>query len=306
MNALARIAVAALLLALVAGCASKPAQPASSPPPTASAQSDVPPPLVPAMPLPANAVDNAVAKLDGIAGDLMKKSGIPGMAVAVVHGGKTVYAKGFGVKDVKTGRQGGRRHRLPAGVGVQIAGCDGRGARGRDPRGQLGHARSSSKLPWFALSDPVVTPMVTVGDMFAHRSGLPDHAGDMLEDLGYDRRHVLEQLRQLPLDPFRISYAYTNFGLTAGAEAVAVNAGKSWEDLADEALVPPARHDIDELPVHRLHSPSRPRRRPYPRRRALRTALCPRRRRRSPRWRGEFFGERHDALADDDAGQRQP
>ena len=65
-------------------------------------------------------------------------------------------------------------------------------------------------------------PMVTVGDMFSHRSGLPDHAGDMLEDLGYDRRYVLEQLRQLPLDPFRISYAYTNFGVTAGAEAVAV------------------------------------------------------------------------------------
>ena len=82
-----------------------------------------------------------------------------------------------------------------------------------------------SKLPWFALSDPAVTPMVTVGDMYSHRSGLPDHAGDMLEDLGYDRRHVLEQLRQLPLDPFRISYAYTNFGLTAGAEAVAVRAG---------------------------------------------------------------------------------
>ena len=83
-----------------------------------------------------------------------------------------------------------------------------------------------SKLPWFALSDPAVTKMVTVGDMFSHRSGLPDHAGDMLEDLGYDRRYVLERLRQLPLDPFRISYAYTNFGLTAGAEAVAVGRGQ--------------------------------------------------------------------------------
>jgi CubicO group peptidase (beta-lactamase class C family) len=95
------------------------------------------------------------------------------------------------------------------------------------------------KLPWFALSDPVVTRMVTVGDMFSHRSGLPDHAGDMLEDLGYDRRAVLERLRQLPLDPFRISYAYTNFGLTSAAEAVAAGAGKSWEDLADEALLKP-------------------------------------------------------------------
>ena len=47
----------------------------------------------------------------------------------------------------------------------------------------------------------------------------PGHAGDMLEDLGHDRRYVLERLRQLPLDPFRISYAYTNFGLTAAADA---------------------------------------------------------------------------------------
>src|SRR6267142_5874690 len=101
MNALARAAVAAVLLALVGGCEAKPPEPA--PPPTAQSQSDMPPPLVPAMPLPENAVENAVAKLDGIADELMKKSGIPGLAVAVVHGGKTVYARGFGVRDVKTG-----------------------------------------------------------------------------------------------------------------------------------------------------------------------------------------------------------
>ena len=236
MNALARMAVAALLLALVTGCESKPAQPA--PPPTASAQSDVPPPLVPAMPLPENAVDNAVAKLDGIADDLMRKSGIPGLAVAVVHGGKTVYAKGFGVRDVKTGDKvdpdtvfqlASLSKPLSATVVAHQVGTN---AIGWD-------TPIVSKLPWFGLSDPVVTQMVSVGDMFSHRSGLPDHAGDMLEDLGYDRRYVLERLRQLPLDPFRISYAYTNFGLTAGAEAVAVSAGKSWEDLADEALFRP-------------------------------------------------------------------
>ena len=81
--------------------------------------------------------------------------------------------------------------------------------------------------------------MVTVGDMFSHRSGLPDQAGDLLEDLGYDRAHVLEHLRQLPLGAFRMSYAYTNFGLTAGAEAVAVGAGKSWEDLSQDVLYGP-------------------------------------------------------------------
>ena len=91
----------AAVMALVAGCDSAPAEHAE--PSASKTVSDIPPPLVPAMDLPANAVDNAVAKLDGIADELMKSSGIPGMAVAVVHGGKTVYAKGFGVKDVRTG-----------------------------------------------------------------------------------------------------------------------------------------------------------------------------------------------------------
>ena len=236
MYALARIAVGALLLSLVAGCESNPAP--SAPPPTASAESNVPPPLVPAMPLPDNAVDNAVAKLDGIADDLMKKSGIPGMAVAVVHGGKTVYAKGFGVKDVRSG------DKIDPDTVFQLASVS-KSLSATVVAHQVGTNAIGwdtpivSKLPWFALSDPAVTPMVNVGDMFSHRSGLPDHAGDVLEDLGYDRRYVLERLRQLPLDPFRISYAYTNFGLTAGAEAVAVSAGKPWEDLADEVLFRP-------------------------------------------------------------------
>jgi CubicO group peptidase (beta-lactamase class C family) len=236
MSALARAAVAAVLLTVVGGCAAKPVEPA--PPPSAQTQSGVPPPLMPAMPLPDNAVANAVAKLDGIVNDLMKKSGIPGMAVGVVHGGKTVYAKGFGVKDVRSGES------IDPDTVFQLASLS-KPVSATVVAHQVGENAIGwdtplvSKLPWFALSDPAVTPMVSVGDMFSHRSGLPDHAGDMLEDLGYDRRHVLEQLRQLPLDPFRISYAYTNFGLTAGAEAVAASAGKSWEDLADDVLFRP-------------------------------------------------------------------
>jgi CubicO group peptidase (beta-lactamase class C family) len=198
--------------------------------------------LVPAMPLPDNAVENAVAKLDGLAQDLMTKTGIPGMAVAVVHGGKTVYAKGFGVKDVRNGDAADNK--IDPDTVFQLASLS-------KPFGSTVVAHQVGlnaigwdtpiveKLPWFALSDPAVTRMVTIGDMYSHRSGLPDHAGDLLEDLGYDRRYVLEHLRQLPLGEFRTSYAYTNFGVTAGAEAVAVGAGKSWEDLSQDVLYRP-------------------------------------------------------------------
>ena len=227
------VALAAIVLLLVSGCGGDHDE---TPSPSATqALSDEPPPLMPAMPLPENAVDNAVAKLDGLAADLMKTSGIPGMAVAVVHGGKTVYAKGFGVKDVQAATDD-NANKVDADTVFQLASLS-------KPLGatviahQVGQNAISwdtpvaSKLPWFALSDPAVTRMVTVGDMYAHRSGLPDHAGDELEDLGYDRRYVLDHLRALPLAPFRISYAYTNFGVTAAAEAVAaarVSRGRTW------------------------------------------------------------------------------
>ncbi|HYO03755.1 MAG TPA: serine hydrolase [Mycobacterium sp.] len=225
------------VVALLAGCDATPAAPSGG-----STTSDVPPQEEAAQPLPEDAVANAVGKLDGLVDDLMKKSGIPGMAVAVVHGGKTVYAKGFGVKDVRNGH--GADNQVDPDTVFQLASLS-------KPLGatvvahQVGQKVTSwdtpivEKLPWFALSDPAITKLVTVGDMYSHRSGLPDHAGDLLEEMGYDRRYVLQRLRDYPLDPFRISYAYTNFGLTAGAEAVAVGAGKSWEDLSQDVLYKP-------------------------------------------------------------------
>jgi len=224
-----RTAVFSVLLALTA-CGGT--GPASMPGP------DEPPQLAVAVRLPDNAVDNAVAKLDGIAAGLMESSGIPGMAIAVVHGGKTMYAKGFGV------REAGKPDRVDPDTVFQLASVS-KPIAATVVAHQVGirdltwDAPVVAHLPWFALSDPAATGMLTVADLFAHRSGLPDHAGDLLEDLGYDRRTVLERLRLLPLAPFRTSYAYTNFGVTAAAEAVAAAAGKPWEDLSEQVLYRP-------------------------------------------------------------------
>jgi CubicO group peptidase (beta-lactamase class C family) len=243
MNPPARAAALALTVVLLAGCGAEKAESGDPAVPTSSpASSAQPPPLAAALALPENAVENAVAKLDGMAEDLMAKSGIPGMAVAVVHGGETVYSKGFGVKNAQL--PGGPHNHVNPDTVFQLASLS-------KPLGatvvahQVGADAISwdtpivDTLPWFALSDPAVTKMVTVGDMYAHRSGLPDHAGDLLEDLGYDRRLVLEKLREFPLDPFRTSYAYTNFGVTAAAEAVAAGANESWEDLSERVLYQP-------------------------------------------------------------------
>src|SRR5689334_23900618 len=50
--------------------------------------------------VPAGQIDAAVGKLDEIIRRGMQTTGMPGLAAAVVHGDKVVYAKGFGVKQV--------------------------------------------------------------------------------------------------------------------------------------------------------------------------------------------------------------
>jgi CubicO group peptidase (beta-lactamase class C family) len=101
-------------------------------------------------------------------------------------------------------------------------------------------SRMADIAPGFALHDAWPTQNVSLADLFSHRSGLLDHAGDLLEDLGFDREEVLHRLRYLePAYSFREGYEYTNFGLTAAAVAVAQVVGTSWEDLSAERLYTP-------------------------------------------------------------------
>jgi CubicO group peptidase (beta-lactamase class C family) len=204
----------------------------------AFAQDMPPPPEVAGVPIPDGQIDRALGELDALAATIMRKSGIPGMAVAVVRDGRTVYAKGFGV------RKAGAPEAVDADTVFQIASLSkpvtGTMVARQVAAGVVGWDTPVAKhLPWFRLKDPYVTTHVTIGDLLSHRSGLPDHGGDTLEDLGFNRRQVLERLRLLPLAPFRISYAYTNFGFTAAAEAVAAASGKDFATLSEDVLFRP-------------------------------------------------------------------
>lgn len=257
---LAAVLAAALLLTACTGgspAASTGASPASSGPATpgstpgsasgsgAASGSTDPLPVPPGNPaaLPGVPTDDAfiaraVGQVDAIAQDAMDRSGIPGMAVAVVHGGKVVFAKGYGVREV------GRTDAVDADTAFQLASVS-------KPIGATVVAAEVGKgtvdwttpvvdhLPGFTLADPTVTGNVTIADLYAHRSGLPNHAGDDLEDLGYDRQQIFDRLKYLPLNPLRAVYNYTNFGMTAGAESVAAAAGTDWSTLSARDLYTP-------------------------------------------------------------------
>ena len=188
--------------------------------------------------VPDQQVQSALDQLDTIVADIRAKSGVPGMSVAVTWKGETVYAKGFGVREV------GKPALVTADTVFQLASVSksvGATVIAREVgRGKVGwDTKVSRYLPTFALADPYVTRNVTVADMYAHRSGLREHAGDLLEDLGFTRAQVLHQLRLEALHPFRDEYAYTNFGMTAAGEAVARAAGTDWATLSQRDIYGP-------------------------------------------------------------------
>ena len=188
--------------------------------------------------VPAGRIDAAIAQVYALASGLMASKGIPGMAVAIVHNGKVVFAKGYGVRSVDKGVP------VDADTVFQIASMSksigatvvahqvGEGVVGWDTRVQ-------KLMPAFKLADGYVTKSVTIGDLYAHRSGLPEHVADLFEDLGFDRAQMIEKLRYAPLKPFRISYAYTNYGLTAAAEAVAAASHTDWATLSQQVVYTP-------------------------------------------------------------------
>lgn len=210
----------------------------AAPAKAATLDTSLPPAQTPAAAIPLGQIEAAIKQLGALARDLLHKSGVPGIAVAVVHDGRTVYADGFGK------RHAGAPEDIDADTVFQLASLS-KSISATIVAHQIGRGGIAwttpliQHLPWFALSDPWVTSHVTLGDMFAHRSGLSDHAGDDLEDLGYDREQILQRLRYLPLHSFRTIYDYTNFGLTAAAEAVAQAAGNDWASLAETVLYQP-------------------------------------------------------------------
>jgi CubicO group peptidase (beta-lactamase class C family) len=206
-----------------------------STPPSALLPAPVTP--VPAL-LDAADVQRAVDQLDSIVADAMERTGVPGIAVGVVHDDEVVFTAGYGVRVV------GEPATVDPDTVFQVASVS-KPVATAVVAGVVGEGKATWDDPvrtWnadFAFSDPYVTANASLADLLSHRSGLPGNAGDLLEDLGWERDHILGVLDQQPLEPFRATYDYSNFGITEGGVTAADAAGTTWEDLADDVLFEP-------------------------------------------------------------------
>ena len=121
-------------------------------------------------------VKRALDQLDGQVRAQMRRTGVPGVAVAVVHEGRLVYAQGMGVRRL------GSSLAVDADTVFQLASVS-KSVGATVVAQQVGQRRVSwdtrvqQGLPWWTLEDADAAQRITVGDMYAHRSGLPGQAG---------------------------------------------------------------------------------------------------------------------------------
>ncbi len=164
---------------------------------------------------------------------------MPGLSIAVVHRDEVVFLHGFGLRQV------GKPEPVDADTVFQLASLS-------KPLSStvVSALVSDGKVSWdsrirdidpgFTLQDELAAAAVTVGDLFAHRSGLPGHVGDDIEELGFSQGEILHRLRLAkPEYSFRNGYSYSNFGLTEGAVAAARFSGMGWDEAAEEKLYKP-------------------------------------------------------------------
>jgi CubicO group peptidase (beta-lactamase class C family) len=181
-----------------------------------------------------------IPQFDAYAEQTFNRSGVPGMAVAIVQNDSVIYMRCFGVANTTTGEPVTPDTRFQLAsisksfTSATIASMAGDGEISWD-------TKVATITPGFRLSDPWVSDHVTFRDLLSHRTGLPEYGGDDLQDLGYNRSEIIGRLRYINLTgDFRSSYAYSNIAFTSAGEAAAKRAGMPWEDLVAKRIFVPA------------------------------------------------------------------
>jgi CubicO group peptidase (beta-lactamase class C family) len=187
---------------------------------------------------PAQEAAQALAGLEDVIQKAMKDWKVPGFAIAVVKDDAVVFARGYGLRDVK--------NQLPVTTDTLFAiGSSSKAFTAMSlallvEDGKLAWDTPVRRyLPTFALKDDVAREQMTPRDLVTHRSGLPRH-DFVWYNASLTREEMVARLSHLePNAGFREKFQYQNLMfMTAGYLAGHV-AGTTWEDLVRRRIFEP-------------------------------------------------------------------
>ncbi|MBS4058577.1 MAG: serine hydrolase [Bacteroidales bacterium] len=178
---------------------------------------------------------------------------VPGMAVAIVSGDSVYLAKGYGVRDVKSGMAvdenslfavaSNTKAFTAAALAILV-----------DQKKIDWNDQVISYLPWFELYDPYVSNQMTIRDLLTHRSGLKTFSGDLIwYGSNYTREQVIRKSKYLkPSYGFREQFGYSNIMYIAAGEIIPAVTGFSYDEFLKNKLLFPLGMQHSVLSVNEL------------------------------------------------------
>ena len=181
------------------------------------------------MPLPLSG--NRLAEFETYVQDLMKTLGVPGASIAVVQGDQVVLLKGYGVRDLRSNSPVTPDTLMM--IGSITKSFTSMMAASEVDAGWLSwDTPIVDLLPYFAVSDPSLTPKLTVADAFCACTGLPRHDPELIFNFdSITPKSMVESVANYPLTaPLGAEFQYSNQMYAIGGYAAAEAAGANPAD----------------------------------------------------------------------------
>ncbi len=173
--------------------------------------------------------------------ELMEEFKTVGLSVAVVRDGKTLYAKGFGYRDLK--------QKLPVTentlfhIASMTKAFTGSVLGVLESENQLSLTdKPAMHVPNFQFYNDKMNNLITIEDLLSHRSGIGSQgvSQEMFPDS--NRLKTVQRLRYLkPESEVKNSWDYSNIGYTLAGTIIEQVSGKSWDVNIENRIFKPLK-----------------------------------------------------------------
>src|SRR5690606_26374318 len=181
-------------------------------------------------------------KIDELVNRTLKTFNVPGISVGIIHDGKVVLAKGYGIANIETGEK------------VNSATNFGIASNSKAfTAAALGMLVDENKIKWddkviqyipeFKMYNDDVTNEFTIRDLLTHRSGLGLGAGDLMvwpDGHDFTPEDIIRNIHFLkPVSGFRTKYDYDNLLYIIAGVVIERVSGESWIDFIQKEILNP-------------------------------------------------------------------
>jgi CubicO group peptidase (beta-lactamase class C family) len=198
----------------------------------------------------ANGID--FATLDAVIEAQMQKHGLPGVALAVVENGQTVYLKGYGV-------DGNGRPMTPQTqmlIGSQSKSFTALAIARLAEQGQLDlNTPVQTYIPWFRVADEAASARITLNHLLHHTSGLSDSGfGVVLPPETTPKQAVRSLARAQLTAPVGTKHQYFNLGYSVLSHIIEIVSGQTYAEYVGQHILTPL--GMDSSTADPFHAPN--------------------------------------------------